>query len=489
MAALWSRVLGLLGGGGGKRAVAGGRAYGVAGGLDFMGEVARNGVWYRGDAAELAAFYGMSDDGVGNRSFWAAGNSNRDIRKIHSGLPALIVDVISDIVVDDLVGISVNSGAGEASTRWDAIARENDFCRVLKRAVREAVTLGDGAFRISFDAEVSGLPIIEFFGGDRVRFVYRRGRIYETVLCSRIVHEAGGQTEQYLLEEIYGSSGIRYMLKNERGEDVPLDYLEATRGLRDIKNLRGFSLAVPLIFDENPRFAGRGKSIFDGKIGAFDALDEALSQWVDALRDGRAQKYIPSGLLPRDPHTGEIRRMNAFESRFIQTEMDMAEGADNSIKMVQPSIDTAALSASVANFTEAALQGILAPATLGIDTKRRDNAEAQREKEKITLYTRGRIISGCREALRHLVEASLRAYDCYYGLADRRYDVSVEFGEYGSPDFGTQVDVVGKGVAMGVISVENAVEQLYGNTWSVEQKVKEVERLRQKRNGGGYYEG
>jgi len=237
------------------------------------------------------------------------------------------------------------------------------------------------------------------------------------------------------------------------------------------------NLAVPLIFDENPKHEGRGKSIFDGKIGAFDALDEVLSQWVDALRDGRAQKYIPIGLLPRDPRNGRVMGLSAFQSRFITTEMDMAEGADNSIKVVQPHIDTAAMAESAQYFIQLALQGVLAPATLGMDLKRRDNAEAQREKEKATLYTRGKVIGVLREVVAQVAVACVTAYDAYYGNEKVEYEATVEFGEYAAPDFGSQVETVGKGVQMGVISVENAVEQLYGGSWSEEMKREEVERL------------
>ena len=439
---------------------------------DFDVEAFRNKIWYRGSPTELSQFYGGCDDLIGNKSFWAAAGGNGGIRKMHSGLPALIVDTISDIAVNDLLGIKMSDARGQEI--WDAVAAENGFGRLLGRAVRKAVALGDGAFKISFDAEVSSYPIIEFFGADKLRFVYRRGRMAEVVFLQSFV----SGHRHYVLEEIYRRDGIGYRLIDDRGNEADLALAREMGKLRPIEHNIGMNLAVPLIFDENPRFEGRGKSIFDGKIGAFDALDEVLSQWVDALRDGRAQKYIPIGLLPRDPHNGQVLGLSAFQSRFIQTEMDLAEGADNSIKVVQPHIDTAAMAESAHHFLTMALQGIIAPVTLGIDVKRRDNAEAQREKEKATLYTRGRIISVLRNVVGQLACVCLAAYDAFHGNPAVAYTANVEFGEYAAPDFESQIGAIGKARQMGVISVENAVEQLYGNTWSEEQKKEEVERIR-----------
>lgn len=55
------------------------------------------------------------------------------------------------------------------------------------------------------------------------------------------------------------------------------------------------------------------------------------------------------------------------------------------------------------------LQGIISPSTLGIDTKKLDNADAQREKEKTTLYTRQNLVKITQNALQSLVAVVLNA--------------------------------------------------------------------------------
>ena len=47
-----------------------------------------------------------------------------------------------------------------------------------------------------------------------------------------------------------------------------------------------------------------------------------------------------------------------------------------------------------------------------------------------------------------------------------------------SPDFGTTVETVGKAKQYGVMSLETSVDQLYGDTWTQEEKDAEVERLK-----------
>lgn len=56
---------------------------------------------------------------------------------------------------------------------------------------------------------------------------------------------------------------------------------------------------------------------------------------------------------------------------------------------------------------------------------------------------------------------------------------SITFGEYAAPDFGSVVDVVSRAKLSGVMSIEQAVEELYGDTWTDEEKAKEVQRLKE----------
>lgn len=84
------------------------------------------------------------------------------------------------------------------------------------------------------------------------------------------------------------------------------EFIPVLSSLVDVGFDSSLIMAHPIKFGENPKWEGRGQSIFDKKTDDFDALDEAWSQWMDALRKGRSKEWIPESLLPRDPESGAI---------------------------------------------------------------------------------------------------------------------------------------------------------------------------------------
>ena len=121
---------------------------------------------------------------------------------------------------------------------------------------------------------------------------------------------------------------------------------------------------------------------------------------------------------------------------------------------------------------------MISPSTLGIDVKKLDNAEAQREKEKATLYTRDAIIEALQETLPELVAACINAYNILHKKGIEDVKVEIPFGEYANPSFESQVETVAKGKQGGIMSIEASVEELYGDSKSEEWKAEEVKRLK-----------
>ena len=160
-----------------------------------------------------------------------------------------------------------------------------------------------------------------------------------------------------------------------------------------------------------------------------DGLDETISQWMDAIRMGRIKRYIPQNLIPRDEETGELLPANPFDNDFIAIGDDMGENASHQVEISQPQISYEAYVNSYANFLDMALQGIISPSTLGIDLKKTDNAESQREKEKVTLHVRGKIVDALNSALPELFKTILQCDDIMNGNNPGEYEVSVKFGE------------------------------------------------------------
>ena len=71
------------------------------------------------------------------------------------------------------------------------------------------------------------------------------------------------------------------------------------------------------------------------------------------------------------------------------------------------------------------------------------------------------------------------AYDTMQDLAPGAYSPTVEFGEYGAPDFDSRVEVVNKAATAGTMSVEAQVDELWGDSKDQSWKEAEVSRIKQ----------
>lgn len=442
--------------------------------LSFQTNVLKNRIWYRGDPSELDQFFKQSaQDLVSQSRFWSAVPSeNLNIRKIHSGLPAMIAERLADIVTEGLENIDLQEQS--LNDFWNEISKDNNFNKLIGESIVETLVTGDGAFKISIDTDLTPYPIIEFFSGENIDYTVKRNRIQEILFYTNYTVN----NDNYRLQETYGRGYIRYSLFSDDGKELPLNTIPDTSQLQDITFDGDFIMGVSLMFFKSQKFDNRGKSIFDSKSDSFDALDEILSQWIDAIRDGRVVKYIPEDLIPKDPSTGELLQPNSFDNKFIKIGSSLAEDAKNQIDMKQANINYEAYVNSYSSALDVCLQGIISPATLGIDLKKTDNAEAQREKEKTTLYTRSKLIDTLQKVLPLLIEAVFQVSDLLNEKAPGEYETTVNFGEYASPSFDNVIDTVGKAKLNGIMSIEQCVEELYGDTWTDEDKAKEVERLK-----------
>lgn len=442
--------------------------------IDFQTNAIKNRIWYRGDSSELEQLYEQMNQYADRYKFWAAKSSpGMEIRKIHLGIPSLIVKILSSVVLKDLNEFEFPEGMQTQANLWDKIEESNQFRKTLERVIKEMLYIGDGAYKITINTAESPFPILEWYPGDRIEIVRKYGKVKEIVFKTSYMVKA----QTYTLCEHYGYGYITNELY--KGDAlVDMDSVEETKDLKDYAFDDSVILAVHMKVYESSKWEGRGGSIFDSKIDSFDALDEVWSQWMDALRSGRAKTYIPENLIPRDPYTGEILNPNAFDNRYIKSDADLSETASNKIDTEQPSIPHESYLASYVTALDLCLQGIVSPSTLGIDVKKLDNAEAQREKEKVTLYTRNAIVEALQETLPDVISAAINAYNILLQKSIEDVKVNIHFGEYANPSFESQVETIGKARSQGIMSIERSVEELYGDTLDDECKQKEIRLLK-----------
>lgn len=439
--------------------------------MDFNAECIRNLIWYRGDAHELSSFYSQLP--YAQDTFWGITQTAEiKMKRSHSGLPKLLVKTLVNTVITDYAGDDATDPF------WKATKKENKFdTEILKKVIADILVYGDGALKLNYDKNISTNAIQEWVDGSKVEFVYTRGRLIEIIFKSYYEYDG----VHYELKEHYGYGYVKYHLYKQGSEikEVPLNNVPCLSKLEDIEFDKKVMWAVPCIFGNSSKYPGRGESIFEGKYDSFDSLDEIISQWLEAVRTGRAIKYIPDDLLPKDEDTGEIYMGNPFDNKFIKTETPTGENDTKEITVTQPEIPTENYLQSYITFLDLCLQGIVSPSTLGIDNKKLDNAEAQREKEKTTLYTRGMIIDVLSEFIPRVINVTIqsRAQLSKKPTPDEK-EYKPKFGEYNNPSFEAQVETVGKGKTGGVMSIETCVDELYGDSKDAKWKMEEVARLK-----------
>lgn len=461
----------------------------VSNGMDFDTNAMKNRIWYHGDPHEIATMYESLATlrPIDRHKFWAAVcSSGIEIQKRHTGLPGTIVDMLSDIVLTDFNGFTFSDEKG-AKGMWENIAEDNNFTELLEEAVKKALYIGDGAFKISIDSDISKEPIIEFWPGDRIDLTIKRGRLREIIFKSIYVVDS----KKYELNEVYGFGYIKHELYYN-GKQIPLGTIADTADLTDVTfdgcmfdedgnviEHGSYMLASFLQYGKSERWKNRGCSLFDRKEDSFDSFDEVWSQWMDAIRSGRTKQYIPDCLIPRDPKTGKLDKPNAFDNRFIKTSADMTEGANNRIVTETPTIQHESYLSAYTTALDLCLQGIISPSTLGIDVKKLDNSEAQREKEKATLYTRQKIVNMLDATLPELVDIALKTKAI---MGDGEYidtEIKLNFGEYANPSFESQVETIGKAKTNGIMSTEASIDELYGDSKDETWKKTEVRRIKE----------
>ena len=121
--------------------------------LDFEANAIRNRIWYRGDSNELVQLYDQCPEYADKYKFWASKcSSGMEMRKIHTGLPGLIVRMLAAITLADMNDFDFPDSEVQRKL-WEEIAKENKFSKKMEKALKEILYIGDGAFKVTIDTQ------------------------------------------------------------------------------------------------------------------------------------------------------------------------------------------------------------------------------------------------------------------------------------------------------------------------------------------------
>lgn len=430
-------------------------------------------IWYRGDENELANCY-VNFANCDNNRFWKSMSSKgNEIRKIHVDVPAVIVNVLSNMIVNDYNGITFTDT--HAQDLWNDIAKEIKEKNKLQDSLKKTFIVGDCAFKWNINPRISDKPILQVVSGTNVNYVTEFDKVIEVDFVKYVAIDE----RDYKFVERYGYGYIIYELYNENNvliEDFRNIYVQFS-GFQDLYFDPKYIFAFPMIIFPSGKYENRGQSVFQGKDGLFDALDECISQWMDALRDGRTRTFIPECYIPRDEDSFMLKP-NPFDNKFMVVANDMTtETATNKIQVEQAQIQAEAYLSTYLSIFELCIQGVISSGTMGVDNKKLDNATAQREKEKVTQHTRTCVLTTLEELLPQMAQAGVVLYQVMKREQVMDYDCHADFNEFNAPTMESEIESVGKAVTYGVMTKRTAIETMHKNNWTWEEIEKEIEEL------------
>ncbi len=485
-------------------------------------------VWYEGKSDKIQNFYintitakAAKYDQFRNTDdyFWAVVSKEPGVKCTHSGLANAMINTLVDITGQPDITITkrvYNPDTKEYEDVEDLelnelvqeIIKDNGLHKIIKEdQLPYMLAAGDGAFLINFDKGITDFPILEFIDGRNVDFEIKSKRIIGITSRKYYLHEEKNYmltdrrtTETYKITENDKPKTKRkavieynlYELINDKSRKVKnwvkLSTIPQTKELKqrlefiDIDEM----LAVPCIYKYD-KSTKRGKSIIDSKLDLFDDLDQNLSQSSLTTRLSTPAEYVPDSLIEYDKN-GEPKKFQRYDRRYIVLphDKDSATGIEGAkVQTTQPILNFEQYSSQSLEIVHNICVGLMSPTTLGLELARKDNAAAQREREKVSISTRDGLIENETEILKALIRKAIKLH--YAILQDKEntsfeYEVTVNYPEYANPSFENKLAYLGQAYAVGSISAKQYVNELWGKSLNKKETQEEIDWLEKNKN-------
>lgn len=454
--------------------------------------VRANKVWYYGDGDELLnyytnqAVYGWMSNPIYNRNrrnyFWGLSSAETDIKRIHSGLPKALIDSTTNIVGKPTITCD--------DSRIDKIFKKNNFMFRLTQEFRPLTLVeGDGCLKINVDPKLSNVPLIEYYEAEDWEPIVKSQVVLGYIFKSYYKDKKG---QNYVLNEIRQLVDEGCLIEYKLFKLEKNNYITKA-DFKEIPELAGFKdndrqlisvhklFAIPMKYYFNPLYKNRGKSLFEGKIDFFDMLDEIWSQASQTNRVSTPVEYYDVSLLQRTKNGTPI--LPSKYNRQYVAKNGSVDGDGNTkeagIVTTQPELNFDKYGMLASDVLSNILTGWLSPSSLGIDVAKKDNADAQREKEKQTIFTRNTIIDQETMILEELINQLLMMQDYIDtgSMKEIEHEITITYDEFANPSFESELQVLGPAWSQGQISTEQYVKLLWAGKMSDEEMQLEVQKL------------
>ena len=422
-------------------------------------------VWYEGDEQQLARYYSQTnfnENDIKVKANYLYNNAYSAERILHSGIPRLISDTMARILFSGGVDLTVMNGEKEdeiAQETLKTILKVNKMRKKHQEGASIESAFGEFAYKLTYDSAVSEFVNIDVYKPTQYQATYDCDRLQQVIFIDNFQENK----KEYQLKEIYGKGFIDYQLYANKGgkyEQVPLTYSNRTNELVRVEFIDTDIILAAVKTNKTVK----GRSDYEGLISEFDSLDEAWSNFSEEMRNAKTNKYIPQRMI--NGNKLDPRMVGRYV--LIETDLD----SDQKIQYEQANLRTTAWSEAINAHLNNILMNVgLSPATIGLDTAGANaSGESRRELEKASLRTRAERMELWEEFLSDFYELVLVAQDMLSKKLYKEYSVKVQFGEYIVDTISERVASVKDLLMLGVIDAEFALEQVYGDTISQEEK-------------------
>jgi len=433
-------------------------------------------LWFLGNEDLIADFYHGSTTtytSINTRKSYYYYNINSSIRVVHSGVPSLISYSKARLLTSGGVEQKAYNKKGKTEEKENEKETEllNEILKENKSndlIVKSAMTESWGrkfGWKISFDNNISEYPIIEKYSPLRYKAHYMRGRLRGMTFFEDYI---GTHNNKYQLHEEYGYGFIRYKLFKitiTGLKEVPLTTLPETESLKDNE-----TIPVDLLLCGEKESI---KSDYQGIVSEFDAIDEAWSQFLDEIRMGREETYIPEILM-------QGKTFDKFRKHYTETGTDNKENSENKISHNQPAIRSDEyIKAINALFTNILAVTGLSPITVGINDGIGANSddEALQKRETASIRTRNEMIKAWEPYLEDFYMTLLRAYGWWNNKAIKSEYIVVSHGKYINDSKESKIENAVKMIDADLIDNKQGLDEIYGDELSEEKKAKILQNI------------
>lgn len=483
-------------------------------------EIVENLCWYVGNAEALREYFTKMVDAnnakiktykVYNQYFWG----QKTLRKIHSGIPALISNKMATI----LFGAGINIDAtiynedgsknekesSRAKELIDLVLKEIHLNEKLITAAEIESWCGHVAFKLSHDISLSSLPIIEVF--DRRNFEIIKPRGITQGIIFKYYYKVKGK--DYILEETYSTDSEGkaiveenlYEFDGQKKKIVALTEIPQTKDLLPINTLDidgATALEKPNLirvkqFVDNPY----GSSDYNTSSSTFDGCDETFTALCQEIRDNRTFRYIPSEMLEKDEN-GNTKPLDPYMTNFVITREDadyVRNGGSVGIKTESADDKTDSNFIKFKTYlVQACAQVGLSPISLGITGLESISSsdKSTRERNKTTIETRNKKI----QLWKPFLESLILQIMSYTSLLQKEFpdsvkkgipvvdidysncDISVSFNDYISNSIEEKIATWSQAKTSRIASTEMIINRLYGDDLTEAQRLDEINRIK-----------